>query len=80
MHYSPAAQAHRKRAIVGHEQRFEQFKSELSADRVLAVGHEVMAETLPPSIADEAWASLRRYSLPSPIGDSYSPTNWHSRR
>ena len=40
-HYSPVNVAHRKKRMAGHEADFEEFKSSLSIDRVLATAKEV---------------------------------------
>jgi hypothetical protein len=42
LHYSGAARRHRRALIVGHEARFEQFKSSISLALVLATAEEVL--------------------------------------
>ena len=58
MHYSPQAVAHRKRAIAGHEEEFQQFRRSLSLEKVLGTAKAVMMEALPTPFRDAALARL----------------------
>jgi hypothetical protein len=64
IHYSGLAARARAAGIVGHEDRFEEFKRSVSLQRVLATAGDVlMASAVPASFRDEALARLAKCQL-----------------
>lgn len=64
IHYSGLAARARAAGIIGHEDRFEAFKSSVSLKRVLATAVDVlMASTVPTSFRDETLARLAQSQL-----------------
>lgn len=64
IHYSGLAARARAAGIVGHEDTFEEFKSSVSLQRVLATAEDVlMASAVPASFRDETLARLAKSQL-----------------
>lgn len=64
IHYSGLAARARTAGIVGHEDRFEEFKSSVSLKRVLATAEDVLrASAVPASFRDETLARLAKSQL-----------------
>jgi hypothetical protein len=64
IHYSGLAARARAAGIVGHEDRFEEFKSSVSLQCVLATAEDVlMASAVPASFRDETLARLAQSQL-----------------
>jgi hypothetical protein len=58
IHYSGLAARARAAGIVGHEDSFEQFRSSVSLELVLATAEEVLNASVPASFRDETLARL----------------------
>jgi hypothetical protein len=64
IHYSGVAARARAAGIVGHEEQFDEFKSSISLQRVLATAEDVlMASAVPASLRDETLARLAKSQL-----------------
>jgi hypothetical protein len=64
IHYSGLAARARAAGIVGHEDRFQAFKSAVSLKRVLATAEDVLrASAVPASFRDETLARLAKSQL-----------------
>jgi hypothetical protein len=64
IHYSGLAARARAAGIVGHEDSFEEFRSSVSLERVLATAEDVlMASVVPASFRDETLARLSKSQL-----------------
>jgi hypothetical protein len=64
LHYSGQAAPARAAGIVGHEDRFEEFRTSVSLERVLAMAEEVLiASAVPARFRDETRARLARSQL-----------------
>jgi hypothetical protein len=63
IHYSGIAARARAAGIVGHEDSFEQFRSSVSLELVLATAEEVLNTSVPASFRDETLTRLARGQL-----------------
>ena len=63
IHYSGQAAVARAAGIVGHEASFEQFRSSISLELVLATAEEVLDASVPTRFRDETLARLARTEL-----------------
>jgi len=64
IHYSGLAVRARAAGIVGHEDRFEEFRSSVSLNQVLATAEDVLiAAAVPASFQDETLARLAKSQL-----------------
>jgi hypothetical protein len=64
IHYSGLAARARAAGIIGHEDRFEEFKSSVSLQRLLATAEAVLvASAVPASFRDKTLARLARSQL-----------------
>lgn len=63
IHYSGQAARWRVAGIVGHEDSFEQFRSSVSLDLLLATAEDVLNESVPASFRGETLARLARSRL-----------------
>jgi hypothetical protein len=60
LHYSDQAVVHRKAAVVGHEEEFEQFRRSVSFENVLAKWQDVLNEWVPKTFHDEELSRVAR--------------------
>lgn len=63
IHYSGQAGGARAAGIVGYEDDFEQFRSSVSLEFLLATAEEVLNESVPARLRDETLARLARSHL-----------------
>lgn len=63
IHYSRLAARVRAEGIIGHEASFEQFRSSVSIEQVLATAEEVLNTSVPPSFRDDTLARLAERKL-----------------